>query len=347
MKNYAKRACVAIAFVLCCCSGSRTPGFPVLSIPAAHERLAQTSQPPIIYLNGWAGYILVPNPQTPAIRFSTIEGEWVVPNALPTINCDFKKIQEDGSSLWIGMDGWSQTNDNDVLQAGTETAVHCWDGKGNPPRAAANFWIEWDGLKNIPVTKKHLMDLPIRIGDRVGVRIVADTSGPDAWQAATAYFQNLSTHKEFATHFHSGCIVEAKPPYKCTRQDATLYGNAAEWVTEITFNNSGSGTRTWPNTLDDFGTVQMSTISVTDSNGNAYTPLSPGNTQQTLDWMSIHGNGTGTLGPKDTLLACAAISNGNDVVYSRAPYKLASPWDIGKLEPKPTNCSGTIQPPPP
>jgi hypothetical protein len=68
---------------------------------------------PRIYQPDWAGPVLFARGekplQIPAHRFHVVEGEWIVPKALPTINCSNKHEQEDGSSLWIAIDGWSAT----------------------------------------------------------------------------------------------------------------------------------------------------------------------------------------------------------------------------------------------
>jgi hypothetical protein len=228
----------------------------------------------------------------------------------------------------------------DVLQAGTSTLVSCWDGVGTPPISKSNFWILWSGTEAIPLTKRHPVDLPVKAGDKVSVRIVAATTGPDQWETATVYFKNQSTGMEITTSFHSGCIHCGQG----VPEDARLYGSTAEWVAEIEFTSPSDGPET--NTLDNFGVVEMSNISVTDSDGNIYTPLNPGNATANLNWMSVNGRAAGPAG--DTLLACANVSPGDDgVVISRAPYQLVAPAQIGDLEPKPINCDGTIQPPPP
>lgn len=326
-----------------------------------------------VYQPSWAGYILyapgyVPL-QVPAARFQAIEAEWTVPSALPTINCKpvvgtdtsnggtstdagdaAKKRRErtDGSSIWIALDGWGETftdpkgnASTDLLQAGTETDVGCLKEGGSPGPASAFFWIEWDGVSNVRVTKKHL-NLPVEVGDRVHVRIAVDTEGPDAWQAATVYFENETTGYSHATHFLSGCIIYNSAG-GCAQPEtrATLFGNTAEGIVETTFydfNNSQL-----PNTLNNFGTVTVTNFTVMDDQGNTYTPAAPGGAQQEIDWMTFNGN---SLASGDTLLACAAISP-KDVTLWRAPYKVVRPGDQGSLKPKPQTCDGTIQPPMP
>lgn len=297
-----------------------------------------------VYQPGWAGYILyapgqVPL-QIPQNRFQTIEADWTVPSALPTINCDDKNEQTDGSSIWIGIDGWSSTftgpggsMSSDVLQAGTETDVPCWNGVSLP--ATAYFWIEWAGKQNIPVTKGH-QTLPLNPGDQVHVRIAAHITKPSPWRRATVYFEDKTTHQSYTTTFDSGCVICTGPH----REWATLFGNTAEWVVETTFYSSDNPS--WPNTLDNFGKVEVTNISVTDDQGITYTPGDPGSASQEIDWMTWRGR---SLEDKDTLLACAVITGPQNMTLSRAPYKIVDPGHQGWLEPKPQNCHGTIQPP--
>jgi Peptidase A4 family len=309
------------------------------------EPLSSGSSPNRVYQPGWAGYIIyapgqVPL-QIPQNRFQTIEADWTVPSAVPTINCDDKHEQTDGSSIWIGLDGWSSTFtgpdgsiSSDVLQAGTETDVPCWNGISLP--ATAYFWIEWDGTQNIPVTKGH-QTLPLKPGDQIHVRITANTTKPSPWRRATVYFEDKTTHQSYTTTFDSGCVI-------CSgshREWATLFGNTAEWVVETTFYSSGHSS--WPNTLDNFGKVEVTNISVTDDQGITYTPGDPGAAGQEIDWMTWKGR---PLADGDTLLACAAITGSRAMTLSRAPYKIVTPGHQGWLEPKPKNCDGTIQPPP-
>lgn len=295
------------------------------------------TQPPRVYQSGWAGYILYTPNYVPAVvpqnRFQDIEGDWVVPAALPTINCDFNPEQTDGSSLWIGLDGWGQTIDvypwSDVLQAGTETDVPCWNGQGPPSSSGstAYFWIEWDGKRNI-------VTLPVNIGDQVHVRILATTDGPNAWQEATVYLDDLTTQQSQSTTFHSGCLICGKSPVP-----ATLFGNTAEWVVETTFYSANN--KKWPNTVNDFGIVQFNNMSVTDNQGITYTPVSLNNAAPEIDWMRIKS--IPDTDPR-TLLACAAVIGPQEIVISRAPYVIVTPGDQGTLQPKPKTCNGIPTP---
>ena len=209
--------------------------------------LAQTNP---TWTADWAGYILyAPNQvpeQIPDARFTTIEADWIVPDATATIDCstDWPKEKIDGSSIWIGLDGWSDTyydspggppgvQDTDILQAGTETDIHCYDG--NQHSSNAYFWIEWDGTANIPVAP-GLDTVVVPVGDTVHVNIAVGTTGLEAWKHATVIFvdtlPNGQINQSYTTTFDSGCLYTW-----CGKvlKFAYLFGNTAEWVVESTF----------------------------------------------------------------------------------------------------------------
>jgi hypothetical protein len=129
----------------------------------------------------------------PLDRFTTVEGEWSVPFASPTINCTNRHEKTDGSSLWIALDGWMSTlyahakgkdgkyhryQSSEILQAGSESDVRCYNGGslGRYP-TDAYFWIEWAGVKNVAVLR-HRRNLAVRPGDTIYVKIAAQTTGP-------------------------------------------------------------------------------------------------------------------------------------------------------------------------
>jgi peptidase A4-like protein len=253
--------------------------------------------------------------------------------------------------MWVALDGWSDTfrdpngsPDTDILQAGTETDVPCWatDPPTGPQPANAYFWIEWDGLANIPVAPGQVT-VPVPIGDTVHVRITVDTT---TWQDATVYFQDWKPSGElnqsYTTTFHSGCLA----PYYCGKvlEFATLFGNSVEWVVETTFYATQQQPNL-PNTLENFSTTQMTKMSVTDINGNVYTPGNFLNAKQEIDWMSWTGYGDIT-DSGNALLACASVTGDQAITLSRAPYSITYPGEQGRLEPKPQNCDGTLPPPP-
>jgi hypothetical protein len=320
-----------------------------VALPTRLAAQGTDSPPPKPYICCWAGYILYAPGQVPlkhpATPFTTIEAEWIVPKAAPTIDCSNSLEQLDGESIWVGLDGWSATykdppadgggNDTDILQAGTETDIHCYDQ--NPHDAKAYFWILWDGTAYIPVTPGHAT-VEVPVGHLVHVRITVDTTD---WQHATVFFEDKSPGGQtYTTTFQSGCLYNYCPPDPVVY--ATLFGNTAEWLVESTF-YADKQHPNLPNTLNNFGTVQMTNMSVTDINGTVYTPDSPGSARQQLDQMSWTGspdidkNG-------NALLACAAITGGQAITLSRAPYAIVAPGQQGQLEPKPLNCDGT--PPP-
>src|ERR1700723_1152477 len=148
-----------------------------------------------VYQPDWAGPVLfAPGARPlriPAHRFCAVEGEWTVPKARPAINCSNRWEQTDGSSLWIAIDGWMATfkahakrggkwhtyDSTDILQAGSESDVHCYHGNAAKYPTSAYFWIEWSGTRNIAVAK-HSRNLPLHPGDTIYVRIAADITGP-------------------------------------------------------------------------------------------------------------------------------------------------------------------------
>ena len=226
--------------------------------------------------------------------------------------------------------GYRTSDESDILQAGSESDVRCYSGGPlQNYRTNAYFWIEWDGVRNIAVTKNH-RNLPLKAGDTIYVKIAADTSGPDAWQQATLWFVNETTGFYLpARTFHSGC-VDCNNPY---RRPATLFGNTAEWITEATFYSSGN--RTLPNTLDDFGDVTLTSAFATDQDNTTYSPGSPRDASTNVDWMTWDGI---PLSQDGTLLACSAIGGPESVEFARAPYVIATPGQQGQLEPKPQTC---------
>jgi hypothetical protein len=282
----------------------------------------------------------------PPHRFCAVEGEWIVPKARPTINCSNRWEPTDGSSLWIAIDGWSATfkahakgkdgkyhtyNSTDILQAGSESDVPCYQG-GNPNDYPTNayFWIEWSGTENIRVTK-HFRTLPLTAGDRIDVRIAAETTGPNAWRRATLWLVNETTGRHFPPRtFDSGCI-DCGNPYQ---RPATLFGNTAEWIVEATFYSSLR--RELPNTLDDFGTVMMDRVVATDQDGITYDLTNGQGATRNIDWMTWNGV---PLRDDGTLLACATIAGPQSATFARAPYAIATPGQQGQFEPKPQNCA--------
>jgi hypothetical protein len=302
-----------------------------------------------VYQPDWAGPVLFSpgavSMKIPAHRFCAVEGEWTVPAAKPTINCFNPQEPTDGSSLWIALDGWLGTfkahykgrdgkwhtyDSSDVLQAGTESDVRCYYG-GSPKRYKTNayFWIEWAGSRNVAVTP-HQRNLPLRAGDRIYVRIAAETSGPEAWRAATLWLVDETTGYYLPPRrFHSLCVDCGTPFHR----RATLFGNTAEWIVEATFYSSLDPRL--PNTLDDFGTVDMTQVDATDQTGVVYDLTHAAGALRNIDWMTWNGV---PLAQRGTLLACAAIEAPREIRFERAPYAIATPGDQGKLEPKPQRC---------
>ncbi|HEY2476946.1 MAG TPA: G1 family glutamic endopeptidase [Candidatus Cybelea sp.] len=297
----------------------------------------------------WAGPVLFSPGEKPMKipphRFCAIEGEWTVPKARPTINCHNRWEQADGSSLWIAIDGWSGTfkahergkddkwhtyDSTDILQAGSESDVPCYHG-GSPDGypTTAYFWIEWSGKRNIRVTQHH-RNLPLHPGDRIDVRIAADITGTHAWRRATLWLVNETTGDHYPPRtFDSGCVDSGDP----WQRPATLFGNTAEWIVEATFYSSVR--RRLPNTLNDFGSVTMDRVSVTDQDGVTYDLTHANGATRNLDWMTWNGV---PLNENGTLLACTTISGERSATFTRAPYVIVTPGQQGKLEPKPKNC---------
>ena len=311
-------------------------------VPAPQPAPTRVIQP------DWAGAVLfAPGERSmhiPHDRFSTVEGEWVVPFAKPTINCSNPHEQTDGSSLWIALDGWSGTffahekrkdggwrryASTDILQAGSESDVRCYSGAARPYDTHAFFWIEWAGRRNIAVARGE-RTLPLKAGDTIYVKIAAQTTGPDAWQRATLWLVNETTGYYLpARTFRSGC-VDCGTPFQ---RPATLFGDTAEWIAEATFYSSDNPA--WPNTLDDFGSVVLSSAFATDQYGTTYSPGAPGAATPNVDWMTWNGV---PLGQHGTLLACSRVVAPAAVRFTRAPFAIATPGQQGDLEPKPRSC---------
>jgi hypothetical protein len=305
--------------------------------------------PTRIFQPDWTGAVLFAKGthglHIPHDRFSTIEGEWTVPYAKPSINCSNRQEQTDGSSLWIALDGWAATfiaherrkngtwhtyRSSDILQAGSESDVRCYSG-GSLDRYRTNafFWIEWSGRRNIAVARGE-RTLPLKAGDVIYVKIAAQTTGPDAWQRATLWLINETTGYYLpARTFHSGC-VDCGTPFQ---RPATLFGNTAEWITEATFYSSLDSSLTNP--LANFGSVLLSSAFVTDQYGTVYAPGAPGDATVNVDWMTWNGV---PLSQNGTLLACSRIFAPARVRFTRAPYVIATPGQQGDLEPKPRIC---------
>jgi hypothetical protein len=358
--------------------------------PAQTQASSATHQG-LVYQTGWAGYIfyapgsLQSRTATPTTPFKTIEAEWIVPSAGPSINCDLTGwfqnnngtwsngvvVPQDGSSIWVGLDGWlsdgAKGANTDILQAGTESTVDCWSA-GPLPAASADFWIEWDGTRNIPHSDwpKPVVD----IGDLIDVTITAKTDGDDAWQYATVTLENKTREQQtgqpalYTKSFPSGCLTENTS--KCQIPHATLFGNTAEWVAEINFDEwqycpeqqpkgQPCPNLLWaPNTLSnftdstsEFGTVPMSNISVTDINGNIYTPGTPGTAIPEIDWMTVTGKGPEVAqgqyeyAADNALLACATMTGPQSMLLARAPYSVVEVGDQGQIPYKPLTCDGS------
>lgn len=318
------------------------PNGAVVSTPATQVRR--------VYQPDWAGPVLFAPGEVslriPKHRFCAVEGEWTVPSAKPTINCSNRNEPVDGSSLWIAIDGWSGTfrahqrgkdgkwhtyPSTDILQAGSESDVHCYHG-GSPSgyKTTAYFWIEWSGVRNVRVTHRW-RNLPLNAGDRIYVRIAAATTGVHAWQEATLWLVDETTGVAIAPRtFHSGC-VDCGTPYS---RPATLFGNTVEWITEATFYDADNPK--WPNTLNDFGNVEMTHVDAIDQNGTTYDLAKPRGGVENVDWMTWNGL---RLSQKGVLLACATIGGPTTTTFARAPYAIATPGDQGELKPRPKNCS--------
>ena len=305
--------------------------------------------PKRVFQPDWAGPVLfAPDARPlkiPEHRFSVVEGAWFVPSVRPTINCSNPYEQTDGASIWIALDGWMSTfyahakkdgkwyryPSTDILQAGSESDVPCYDG--GPPRKYATrsyFWIEWGGVRNIMVERHH-RNLVLRPGDRIYVRIAADTTGTDAWRRATVWFVDESSGFYLPPRtFHSGC-VDCGTPFQ---RPAYLFGNTAEWIVEATFYSAIKPSL--PNTLADFGDVAMDDAFVTDQDDLTYAPGAPLDATPNIDWMTWNGV---PLRERGTLLACATLSGSSTVAFARAPYVIATPGQQGRLEPKPQRCT--------
>ncbi|HEY1428767.1 MAG TPA: G1 family glutamic endopeptidase, partial [Candidatus Tumulicola sp.] len=261
--------------------------------------------------------------------------------------CSNRRESVDGSSLWIAIDGWAATyvahvkgrdgkwntyRSSDILQAGTESDVHCYHGGPlSRYQTKAYFWIEWGGYRDIAVEPHHHRDLSLPAGDTIDLRIDVATSGANAWKQATLNLTDETTGFVLPPRtFRSGC-VDCGTPYS---RPAKLFGNTAEWITEATFYDYGHARL--PNSLNDFGKVRMTKVVVKDQFGNAYSPADANGAKLNMDWMTWNGK---PLVDGGTLLACSSSVAARAVTFARAPYVIATPGQQGKLEPKPQQCT--------
>ena len=98
--------------------------------------------------------------------------------------------------------------------------------------------------------------------------------------------------------FDSGCIDCGTPFHR----PATLFGNTAEWMTEATFYSSDNPK--WPNTLDDFGNVEMTRVDAVDQDGvdlrsNAAARCDPERRLDDVEWCAASEQQGTLLGVRD------------------------------------------------
>jgi hypothetical protein len=139
----------------------------------------------------WSGSVASP---PPGHTFGWITGQWTVPNPHAPTFGDFY------ASEWIGIDGWGS---NDVLQAGTETAVGIFN------TTFIYAWWEWWPASEVAIT-----NLPVSAGDTMYCLICVNST-----TTATVYISNQST----------GVLTR----FSITAPGGTtLVGNSAEWIVE-------------------------------------------------------------------------------------------------------------------
>lgn len=142
----------------------------------------------------WSGAAVF-SPAGKPYRF--VGGQWTVPSPNTTANGSYY------ASEWVGIDGW---NSNDVLQAGTETAI---TKLSFVTVTQVYTWWEW-----FPAGEVRIGNLPVSPGDVMYCLICADTA-----RHATVSFSNQS--QGVGTRF------DITPP-----KGTSLTGNVAEWIVE-------------------------------------------------------------------------------------------------------------------
>jgi hypothetical protein len=145
--------------------------------------------------------------------FVGIQADWVIPNVYPTQPLTLNRQYECG--IWIGLDGYGETANGPLCQAGVTSEVDVLGG--NIYRKFYHWW-EWvPSDPNLPSGPATVTDVPVSAGDFVTLAICAPKVGS---RSAMVYFTNN-------TSGHS-TSYEIYPPDQNTR----LVGNCAEWIVE-------------------------------------------------------------------------------------------------------------------
>jgi Peptidase A4 family len=165
--------------------------------------------------------------------FSTITGTWTVPDAYPPASDWTGTAWSDGywnALHWIGIDGWSGTGANNVMQVGTGTNVSVQNGNVT---VSCYAWLEW----YYSVTNNGFATInkfTVSPGDLIEATVcgVPGTDDP-----GTALIANVTRHEY---------MNQAINPPSTT---VSLEGTNAEWIVEREGLSSGLAT------LADYGAM--------------------------------------------------------------------------------------------
>ena len=170
-------------------------------------------------VNWSGGVVLAPAGQS----FCGIQAEWVAPNVYPP-------LQTQGYWLgsWIGLDGYTGSGANVVLQAGVGQDVYYQRGSLHRDIYP---WYEW-----YPDNMVKIGGVPVSPGDLVVVIISTSMPPGQGSTNATVYFGNLTNGASMS--------VPVSAP-----RGVQLVGNSAEWIVEQPIPIPGG------DTLPDYGEV--------------------------------------------------------------------------------------------
>ena len=177
----------------------------------------------------WSGYVAGATGES--TTFKSVSGNWVVPAAKCT-----SASEPTYSAFWVGLGGADST---DALeQAGTE--ANCTSS------GAASYYAWYELVPKAPVR----IDLPVSAGDHISTTVDVDGT------SVSISLKDESTGQSF-----SKTLTMSDPDT-----------SSAEWIAEAPSQCDGSTTATatadcTPLPLTDFGSVQFSSASATDSSG--------------------------------------------------------------------------------
>jgi hypothetical protein len=161
-------------------------------------------------------------------KFKTVSGSWVV----PTSKCTTASEQPTYSAFWVGLGG---AGDTDALeQTGTESNCSA--------SGSASYYAWYELVPKAPVR----VDLPVSAGDHIASKVTVDGTSVSIWLSDETSGQTFSK-----------TLTMSNP-------DTT----SAEWIAEAPSQCDGSVSNCTPLPLTNFGSVQFTSASATDTNGH-------------------------------------------------------------------------------